>query len=78
VMRGPVVAISENKSQLISLMSNSRLSHCEYIDENVFHPVLANFDASGAGGEQQVRRAIQFELWMRRSSSRHMQTNFSS
>lgn len=79
VMRGPAIAISENKSKLMLLMSDSRSNDCEYVDEDSLQPVLANFDASsGAGREHQLMRAIQFELWMRRSANSHIQASFSS
>jgi asparagine synthase (glutamine-hydrolysing) len=79
VSRGPVVAITENKPKLLSLMIASRLNDCQYVDESCLQHLLANFDtSSSAGREHQLMRAIQFELWMRRSSVSHIQTSFSS
>jgi asparagine synthase (glutamine-hydrolysing) len=79
VMRGPTVALSENMPKLISLMSNSRLNGCEYIDKNSFQTVLASFNASsGAGVEHQLIRAIQLELWMRRSGITPIRAGFVS
>lgn len=79
IMRGPAVALAENKAQLLALVSPSRANALGYLDETSLQSAVAKFDAlSGSDGQQQLLLAIQFELWMRRAESHHSQVTFCS
>lgn len=79
VMRGPAVALAENKSKLLSLASSSRLSDLGYVDELSLRSCIDKFDAlSGSDGQHQLLLAIQLELWMRRSTKNDRQSGVGS
>jgi len=79
IVRGPAVAIVENKPKLLGLANSSRLSDLGYVDKVSLESSLAAFDAlSGSDGQHQVLLAIQLELWMRRHVKNYRQTGVSS
>jgi len=79
VMRGPTITLTENKSQILTLLTRSRLKERGYIDWKTLSSVLANVDAySNTHGTHHLIRAVQFELWMRRSDKRPIRIGLSS
>ncbi|AXC15551.1 Asparagine synthetase [glutamine-hydrolyzing] [Acidisarcina polymorpha] len=78
IMRGPPVALTENKPKLLSLVSSSRLSDLGYVDEIDIQSSIAKFDALSCSTSQHLLLAIQLELWMRRPAKTLGQADFNS
>ena len=70
VMRGPAIALAENKSKLQALLGSPQLKAHRFVERNALEAGVARYDALlGIGEQRHLMRAIQFELWMRRATS---------
>jgi asparagine synthase (glutamine-hydrolysing) len=66
VARGPLLALSENRARLISLVDRSRLSSLGYVDEDVLRSAVSALDGiSDPRWQIPLTKTIRFELWLK-------------
>jgi asparagine synthase (glutamine-hydrolysing) len=77
VARGPLVAVSQNKARLISLMNGSKVKSLGYVDEDRLLSEITKVDSlPNYDWQSPLLSAIHFELWMGRLTENCAQSKF--